>query len=110
MLFSSFMKDTKQVNPDDSKKTDGSFTVSVASMMYPFFSFIFRLLRTIFNRLAVIVLFGSVGLVVGAVIGLPSGPGIAITAAVGGAFGLLTGGWWEFRRLENGIEYDDLLD
>lgn len=104
------MKDMDQFDADSSKKTDGSPTVSVASIMYPFLLFIFRLLRTIFNRLAVIILFGSVGLVVGAVIGLPSGPGIAITAAVGGAFGLLIGGWWEFRRLENGIEYDDILD
>ena len=35
---------------------------------------------------------------------------MAITAAVGGAIGLLVGGWWEFRRLKRGTEYDDLLD
>lgn len=100
-------------NPDSSEVFDESetqATLSIASTMYPLFSFVFRLLRTIFNRLAVIILFGGVGLVVGAVIGLPFGPGMAITAAVGGAIGLLVGGWWEFRRLKRGTEYDDLLD
>lgn len=95
---------------DESEKPDGVLTISADSVLSPLILVAIRLLRTIVNRLAVVLLLGFGGIVAGAVLGLSTGPGIAITTAVGGAIGLLIGGWWEYRRLKSGQDYDDLLD
>lgn len=104
------MNSRQKIRSSDKQEVDEVLGISTTAIFDPLVSFVFRLITTIFTRLAVVVLFGFGGLLGGAVVGLPTGPGVAITAAVGGALGLLIGGWWEFQRLDNGMDYDDYLE
>lgn len=87
-----------------------SDSISIPQVFSPLLSFVTSVFNIIFTKLKVLVLFGGGGIIVGAIIGLPLGPGMALTAAAGGIIGLGIGGWWEYRRLQSEITYDELLD
>lgn len=96
----------------DESRTDNKIDVEVQERDggekkdVPPLDFLFAVIRFLVQELKVLVLFGAIGLVVGAILGIPLGPGIALTAAAGGIIGFILGGLWEYRRLKSGETYE----